>query len=112
MLCGFFFVQAQAAFIAHAYNDYAFNGEGAAFQHYQSDNFLGKGKAGITQTQAKFKLNKRFQPANSPALLPNSFELPPFFAVVSKTETAISSYIFPIFLYSKPLRGPPSFWVN
>jgi hypothetical protein len=107
VLCAFFFVQTQAAFIACTNSDYGANGQ---------SNFFQKSHTGLSTTQAntggnnlaKVKLNKRYQPVNFSAILPLYPQAPSFFPVISTNWVSHSFLILPRFLYCKPLRGPPS----
>ena len=105
VLCAFFFVQTQVAFIACAYNDFAQSGQ----SHFLHDghNAPTVDKAAGFETHPKYKLNRRYQPVTSPALLPYTALEPVYFTVVSHEWVARSCHETNRFLFCKPLRGPP-----
>ncbi len=109
VLCAFFFVQTQAAFIAHAYNDYRETGVG----HFEKSN-AGSNKsgaaAGITSTRAKFKLNKRYHPETAPALLqPSSFVTGGGYVTIVNAWVTLPFIITAGYNHHYQLRGPPFF---
>lgn len=107
VLCAFFFVQTQAEFIAHAYNDSGLNGQDTHIQKGHAAKFSNNVKSG-TESSAKFKLNKRYQPVTSPAILPYTYQSETFSSPRVKEFVTGSPFISPSFPNSKPLRGPPS----
>jgi hypothetical protein len=106
VLCGFFFVQSNASFIAHSYNDFeAPHGSHFFHNHPQPKASVVKAKGG---THTKYKLNKRFQPVTSPALLPPGIFLPPLYYAVAACKTVMQQRAVPTaFLLVKKQRGPP-----
>ena len=106
VLCAFFFVQTQAAFMACAYNDFAPVGQHGFLQKGNPGVTVIKAK-GISETPPKFKLNKRYQPVASPAILPYSFVQPLSYIVISTGWPIHSCPKIDCYLLCKPLRGPP-----
>jgi hypothetical protein len=111
VLCAFFFVQTQAAFIARAYNDGSPGAQGSFLKKNHSAGFYSGAKK-ADGCHAWYKINKRYQPATTSALLPAACLIHGFLASVSKEWVPISSTFISSFIYCRPLRGPPSFWQN
>jgi hypothetical protein len=109
VLCAFFFVQTQAAFIAHAYNDYRETGVGH-FEKSNSGSNHASASAGITSTPVKYKLNKRYHPETAPALLqPCSFVTGGRYVTTVKAWVMLPFIITAGYNYHHQLRGPPFF---
>jgi hypothetical protein len=100
----FFFVQAQSAFMYCAY-DSDFPSPAFLHSHIKKD-------AGIQSNNAPgnghySKLNKRYQVVTAQAILPAPVVMPVYCAVVYSNWLTPPVLTHSLFLYSKPLRGPP-----
>lgn len=102
----FFFVQSQASFIYHAY-DNDFQQASLASPSVKKDVSPFAGKLSDSH-RPHFKLNKRYQAVTPHAILPAAVTLQAYTIVVRANWLIPPVLASTHFLYAKPFRGPPS----
>ena len=96
----FFFVQTQAEFIYCAYNN------GFPSSHHTGAG-IGKSKP-FDATGINLKFNKSYQAVSPNAIIPADVTVPVYFTLLRTNWYIQSTLTHAYFLYSKPLRGPPT----